>query len=60
MCALLALVQQPHPAESLQVAAAAVHAVSSMAPFVQHIQTDRQKYVMLATAAGTALQAGIR
>lgn len=57
---LLKLLQQQLPSNDLQLAAAAVHAVSCMSLFVQHVQADTSLYFMLAQAAACALQAGNR
>lgn len=57
---LLKLLQQPLPPKDLQLAAAAVHAVSCMSHFVQHVQTDTSLYFMLTQAVASALQAGSR
>ena len=57
---LLKLLQQPLPSNDLQLAAAAVHAVSSMSLFVQHVQADTSLYFMLTHAAACALQSGSR
>ena len=57
---LLRLLQQPLSVEDMQAAAAAVHAVSAISLFVQHIQADAHCYVMLATGAGALLQSGNR
>lgn len=58
--ALLQLLQQALSGSDTEVVTAAVHAVSSMEPFIQHVQTDAAKYTMLETATATALQAGNR
>ena len=58
--ALLQLLQQALSGSDTEVVTAAVHAVSSMEPFIQHVQTDSAKYTMLETATATALQAGNR
>lgn len=57
---LLKLLQQQLPSNDLQLAAAAVHAVSCMSLFVQHVQADTSLYFMLTQAAACALQAGNR
>lgn len=57
---LLKVLQQPLSSNELQLAAAAVHAVSAMSLFVQHVQADTSQYCMLTQAAACALQAGNR
>lgn len=57
---LLKLLQQPLPSEEMRLAAAAVHAVSSMRLFVQHVQADNSLYFMLTQAAAHALHSGKR
>lgn len=57
---LLKLLQQPLPSDQLQLAAAAVHAVSFMPLFVQHVQADTSLYFMLTQAAAHALHSGTR
>ncbi|KAL3146495.1 hypothetical protein ABBQ32_000749 [Trebouxia sp. C0010 RCD-2024] len=57
---LLKLLQQPLPSDQMQLAAAAVHAMSSMPLFVQHVQADTSLYFMLTQAAAHALHSGTR
>lgn len=57
---LLKLLQQQLSPNDLQLAAAAVHAVSPMSLFVQHVQANPGLYHMLTQAAASALQAGNR
>ena len=58
--ALLQLLQQPLPESDAEVVAAAVRSVSSMSPFIWHVQEDSSKYSMLAVATAAALHSGNR
>ncbi|KAL0028131.1 hypothetical protein WJX77_009068 [Trebouxia sp. C0004] len=58
--ALLQLLQQSASESDAEVIAATVHAVSSMAPFINAVENNSSNYSMLAQAAAAALQAGHR
>lgn len=58
--ALLHLLQQPLSESDAEVVAAAVRSVSSMSPFIWHVQEDPSKYSMLAVATAAALHSGNR
>ena len=58
--ALLLLLQQPLLESDTEVVAATVHSVSSMRPFIRHVQEDLSKYSMLAVATAAALHSGNR
>lgn len=57
---MLQLLQQTASESDAEVIAASVHAVSSMAPFIDAVENDSSNYSMLAQATAAALQAGNR